>query len=172
VVGCPVLTASHLDSHLPTRSLLDLFFLKALTVLPGPLAYPNGLLDLRVETFGRTPWTGDQPLARPLPTQDNTTHKHADTHPCPEQVVDSTCLRPLGHWDRHWICIYVFTFMYRCLCMYYRMLSYFTISHLNEWEIQFRIANFRLQGTRPFLYLCSERYRVRSTAHKLCIRRA
>jgi hypothetical protein len=25
------------------------------------LAYPNGLLDLHIETFGRTPWLGDQP---------------------------------------------------------------------------------------------------------------
>jgi hypothetical protein len=32
-----------------------------------------------VWTFSRTPWTGDQPDARPLPTQDNTTQKNADT---------------------------------------------------------------------------------------------
>jgi hypothetical protein len=31
-------------------------------------------------TFGRTPWTGDQPDARPLPTQDTTTQKNAYTH--------------------------------------------------------------------------------------------
>jgi hypothetical protein len=32
-------------------------------------------------TFGRTPWTGDQPDARPLPTQDNTTqHRKMRTH--------------------------------------------------------------------------------------------
>jgi len=30
-------------------------------------------------TFGRTPWTGDQTNARPLPTQDNTTQKNVDT---------------------------------------------------------------------------------------------
>jgi hypothetical protein len=36
-------------------------------------------------TFGRTPWTGDQPDAKPLPTQDNTTQENADTHPCLEQ---------------------------------------------------------------------------------------
>jgi hypothetical protein len=36
-------------------------------------------------TFGRTPWTGVQPDARPLPTQDNTTQKNAGTHPCLEQ---------------------------------------------------------------------------------------
>jgi hypothetical protein len=29
------------------------FFLKALTVVCGPLAYPNGLLDLHIETFCR-----------------------------------------------------------------------------------------------------------------------
>jgi hypothetical protein len=37
------------------------FFLKkkkAVTVLRGSLAYPNGLLDLHIETFGRTPWPG------------------------------------------------------------------------------------------------------------------
>jgi hypothetical protein len=32
-----------------------LIFLKALTVLRGHVAYPNGLLDLHIETFGRTP---------------------------------------------------------------------------------------------------------------------
>jgi hypothetical protein len=26
-----------------------------------------------MQKYGRTPWTGDQPVARPLPTQDNTT---------------------------------------------------------------------------------------------------
>jgi len=36
-------------------------------------------------TFGRTPWTGDQPGARPLPIQDNTTQKNPDTHSCPER---------------------------------------------------------------------------------------
>jgi hypothetical protein len=32
-------------------------------------------------TVGRTPWTGDQPNARPLPTH-RTAQKNADTHPC------------------------------------------------------------------------------------------
>jgi len=31
--------------------------------------------------FGRTPWTGDRPISRPLPTQD-TTQRDADIHPC------------------------------------------------------------------------------------------
>jgi hypothetical protein len=52
---------------------------KALTVLRGPFAYPNGLLDLHIETFGRTPWTGDQPDARPLLTKDNTTQTRGHT---------------------------------------------------------------------------------------------
>jgi len=29
--------------------------------------------------IGRTPWTGEQPDVRPLPTQDNTTQKKTDT---------------------------------------------------------------------------------------------
>jgi hypothetical protein len=58
-------------------------------------------------TVGMTPWTGDQPDARPLPTQDNTTQKNADTHihvsseirtrdPSVRAAEDSTCLRPRG----------------------------------------------------------------------------
>jgi len=35
-------------------------------------------------TLGSILWTGDQPDARPLPTQDDTPHKNADTHPCLE----------------------------------------------------------------------------------------
>jgi hypothetical protein len=41
----------------------DYFFKKEGTVLRGLLAYPNGLLDLYIETLGRTPWPGDQPDA-------------------------------------------------------------------------------------------------------------
>jgi hypothetical protein len=40
-------------------------------------------------TFGRIPWTGDRPIARPLPTQDNTTQKNADTHPSLERDSNS-----------------------------------------------------------------------------------
>jgi hypothetical protein len=65
-----------------------IFFKKALTVLCRPLAYPNGLLDLHIEALGRTPWPEDQPDARPLLTQDNTTQKHADTRPCPKQDLN------------------------------------------------------------------------------------
>jgi hypothetical protein len=31
--------------------------------------------------FGGTLWMGDQPIARPVPTQNNTTDKCADIHP-------------------------------------------------------------------------------------------
>jgi hypothetical protein len=40
--------------------------------------------------FGRTPWTGDQPDARPLSTQDNKTQKNADTHPLPRAGFEPT----------------------------------------------------------------------------------
>jgi hypothetical protein len=59
-------------------------------------------------TFDRTPWAGDQPVARPLPTQENTTRTyiHASsgiqTHdPSVRAAEDSSCLRLRGHWDRH-----------------------------------------------------------------------
>jgi hypothetical protein len=41
---------------------------------------PSGLFQFGIkswnyESFGSTPWTGDRPIARPLPTQVNTTQK-------------------------------------------------------------------------------------------------
>jgi hypothetical protein len=38
-----------------------------------------------VWTVGMTPWTGDRPVARPLPTQGSTTQKNANTNPCLER---------------------------------------------------------------------------------------
>jgi len=61
-------------------------------------------------TFGRTPWTGDRPVARPLPTQDSATQKtrthiHASSgirtqDPSVRAVENSTYLKQRGHWDR------------------------------------------------------------------------
>jgi len=34
--------------------------------------------------FGRIPWTGDRPITRTIPTQDSTTQKNEDIHPCLE----------------------------------------------------------------------------------------
>jgi hypothetical protein len=60
------------------------FFLSFLIVL-FYLAVSRGKLLVNLQTTGRTPWTGDRPDARPLPTQDNTIQRNADTHLCPEQ---------------------------------------------------------------------------------------
>jgi hypothetical protein len=56
----------------------------------GLLAFSDSEFDFWILwiyfwTFGRTFWTGDQPVARSLPTQDKTTQKNADTHPCFDQ---------------------------------------------------------------------------------------
>jgi len=61
--------------------------------------------------FGRTPWTVDRPIARPVPTQDSTTQKswiyiHASSgiraHNAHVRAVqDHMRLRPRGHWERH-----------------------------------------------------------------------
>jgi hypothetical protein len=74
------------------------------------LAFLNGLID--PQTFSRTPWLGDQSNTRPLPKHRTTQHRNTQTHihalsrirTCDlnvQAVVDSTCLRPLGYWDRH-----------------------------------------------------------------------
>jgi hypothetical protein len=70
------------------------------------LAFLNGLLD--PQTFGRTPWLGDQSNARPLPKHGTTQHRNTQTHihapssirTCDlnvQVVVHSTCLRPLDY---------------------------------------------------------------------------
>jgi hypothetical protein len=68
-------------------------------------------INLELQRVGRTPWTVDQPVARPLPTQDNTyteetlTDIHASsgirTHdPSVRASEDISCLRRRGHCDR------------------------------------------------------------------------
>jgi hypothetical protein len=49
-----------------------------------------------IQTYGRTPWTSDQPVARPLPTQDNTTQKDADKHPSLERDSNPRSQQPTG----------------------------------------------------------------------------
>jgi hypothetical protein len=61
---------------------------------------------LNLYTVGRTPWMGDEPVARPLPT-----HRTAQTQTSMRRVgfeptnplfewAKSSCLRPRGHCDR------------------------------------------------------------------------
>jgi hypothetical protein len=78
---------------------------------------PWSLLHFRnlFYTDGRTPWTSDQPVARPLPTHSTTyTNIHAlsgiRTHdPRVRASEDSSYLRPRGHCSR---LIYAFTEYY------------------------------------------------------------
>jgi hypothetical protein len=62
-------------------------------------------------TVGKTPWMGDQPVARPLHTHRRAyaQNKHTDIYdssgirtqdPSVREDEDSTCLRPRGHRDR------------------------------------------------------------------------
>jgi hypothetical protein len=68
---------------------------------------------LNLYKVGRTPWMGDQPVARPMPTHRKYEHRinahnpdiHAlsgiQTHDLSVRASeDSSCLRPLGHCDR------------------------------------------------------------------------
>jgi hypothetical protein len=76
-----------------------------------PFVGPWHLLYFRnfIYTDRRTPWTSDQPVARPLPTHSTTQtqKKHTHRHPCLEWFSNSwsklssergsSCLRPRGH---------------------------------------------------------------------------
>jgi hypothetical protein len=79
------------------------------------------------KTDGRTPWAVDQPVARPLPIQDNTNRIKSDGHPCLEwdsnprsqcsnerrQFMPET-VRPL--WSAYWtagVCYFI-----RAFCMF------------------------------------------------------
>jgi hypothetical protein len=71
----------------------------------------GNLSNLRIYwRVGRTPRTGDRPDARPLPTHRTTQHRKTRTlihalsgirtqDSSVRAAEDSTCLRPLGHWD-------------------------------------------------------------------------
>jgi hypothetical protein len=89
--------------------LLNHSFINGSTALFGP--WPHFQFRNLSYTVGRTPWTGDQPVARPLPNPEQ--HKHRKTHTvihassgiraCDTSVragEDSSCRRPYGHCDR------------------------------------------------------------------------
>jgi hypothetical protein len=63
-------------------------------------------------TVGRTPWTGDQTVARPLPIHRTTQTQNKRTsyrHPCLDHSLraseDISGLRPRAHRDRHFLII-------------------------------------------------------------------
>ncbi|KDR23024.1 hypothetical protein L798_02179 [Zootermopsis nevadensis] len=70
----------------------------------GMVTRPEG------ETFGRTPWTRDQPIARPLPVHRTAQHRKTRTnihglsgirtHGRSDQAAQGL-LRPRGHCDPH-----------------------------------------------------------------------
>jgi hypothetical protein len=85
-----------------------IFFFNGSTALVGLgrflFQFPN------LHTGGKTPWTGDQLVARPLPKHSKT-HIHTIKHPCPQGGIrtrnhglrameDCSWLRPLGYRDR------------------------------------------------------------------------
>jgi hypothetical protein len=67
------------------QSKLNVYNIYLFILLPFLRIRPIGLFQSRnyeSSTYGRTPWTSDQLVARSLPTQDNTTQADEDKHPC------------------------------------------------------------------------------------------
>jgi hypothetical protein len=92
--------------HFPVGSQLEHRAPFGVSVITYTIRHTVGLL-----------WTSDQPVAKPLPTQDNTTYKQKETNihvpsgirtrdPSNQAAADLR-LRPRGHWDRH-VYIYVY----------------------------------------------------------------
>jgi hypothetical protein len=95
-----------------TGSVAYNFFSMALPAHSGP--WPLIQFRNHFYTDGRTPWTSDQPVARPLPkhttkqTQNKRIHTpniHASSRnrahdPSGRASEDSSCLRPRGYCDR------------------------------------------------------------------------
>jgi hypothetical protein len=88
--------------HLHIRKTL----LSCLSVALQPLWTLAVFQFLNLYKVGRTPWTGDQPVSRPLPTHRKKTHTdiHVSngirTHaPSVREVGDGSCLRPRYHCD-------------------------------------------------------------------------
>jgi hypothetical protein len=60
------------------------------------------IISLILYTVGRTLWTGNQPVARPLPTHRTTQTQNKRTQTSMPRVgFEHTCLRPHGHCDQH-----------------------------------------------------------------------
>jgi hypothetical protein len=81
-------------------------------IRPSVLFPFQNLFENFIQTIGMTPWAGDQPVARPLPIQDNTTtRKKPEIHPCLESdsklrslcstAYEKSFLRTHAHFDRH-----------------------------------------------------------------------
>jgi hypothetical protein len=76
-----------------------------------------------LRTVGTTPWSGDQPVARPLATQGKThtekTQSRIRNHDPRVRVGEGTlCLRPRGHWDRPALLLYtIIQTEFVCMCM-------------------------------------------------------
>jgi hypothetical protein len=75
-IFCPLHTSS--PSILCSSSLVFLFLLLPLWSVGHPWKASFHFSSLILETVGRTPWTGDQPVAKPLP------NTNTDRYPCIE----------------------------------------------------------------------------------------
>jgi hypothetical protein len=60
----------------------------------------NFIFEPSFSTLGRPSWTGDRPIVKPLPTHDNTPHKHEVKQPCFEGVSNSRSQCPSGQDNR------------------------------------------------------------------------
>jgi hypothetical protein len=114
---------------------------------------------LNLCTVGRTPWTGDQPVARPLPTHMITQTQNKRTqyrHPCLEwnsnprpecwAGEDGSCLRPRGQCNIWWF-IYLPFLWYIAYIMVYVSIFQNYLQSLSD-ETSFDACGDNVQGMK------------------------
>jgi hypothetical protein len=114
----------------------------------------------RLRTISRTPWTGDQLVARPLYLYKNTEKRTYNTntkHPCPEWASyprsrSPRQRRPLGYRDRH---IY---------CYLQKMFIFSIINGFIPFATSYNVFNVDIHGFHTDLYNCIHSQRC----YKLC----
>jgi hypothetical protein len=94
-----------------TKYILSLFSIVPTSEHRASIKLFVSLQFLNPKTIGRTRWTRNHPVARPLPTQDNTNSEQRQTdihalsrirthNPSVRASEHSSCGRPRGHCDR------------------------------------------------------------------------
>jgi hypothetical protein len=118
IINKKKLEASNVFSFVHSSMAVQLF------VEPWPLLQFRNLFY----TDGRTPWTSDQPVARPLPTHRTTQTQNKRSHdihalngirnhdPSVGEIENSSCVRPRGHCDLiKGVYVYIHKYKHPCV---------------------------------------------------------
>jgi hypothetical protein len=155
-----VLSCIPLAEHCEYNTSLFLFLVALTLERRTSVKHFISLQFLNPKTFGRTPWTRDQPVARPLPKQ--TRNKQTNTHSLSEVRThdpsvrvdeDSSCLRTRGpvigceHKHRHRIPSNNLHHLLPCSCRTQKSTRFFRIRIIH---VMNRVQTFTKSHSIPY----------------------